>query len=189
MGLLRTQSKRTRSQMSTLTEADKSLLRALEAKIQKHIRCTAEGQTLSLVEARKLFIASLSHGLIRKQLVLAKRDIYYMCRDLFPSVISVHRARQLLGEELGVDVNDLCICQAPKGLMSGSLSFRDEMNQTLSLNLCGPYAHIPIRPERLRDISTTAKLILVIEKECAFQSLIATSQFKQLRQSLVVLTG
>lgn len=138
------------------------IISKLEQTVIAFIKACALKQKQSLVTLRQAYIASLSHDLLRSDLLLTKRDIYYLCRTLFPNVSSVNYTVSILSRSLCVTANNLNIVAAPKGLITGPLSYIGEHNEFVYVTLFGPNGVlVPSRPERLRQISTSASLILV----------------------------
>lgn len=149
----------------TTINRNHAILEALEVIIADEIR-SLSGSTkqLSLSSLRTMYLASTSHDLIRTENTCTKRDIYYCIRTLFPSVSTVERALLSLCRELDIESNDLGIVSAPKGLISGPLSFVGEQNDLVVVNHFGGNGIlIPVRPERLRSVSTNARLLLVYD--------------------------
>ncbi len=159
---------------------DHAILNALEMIIANNIRILANDTHLSLLSLRTLFLACISHDLVRNENTCTKRDICYSLRSLFPSVPTVQRTISSLCRELGIEANDLGIVAAPKGLVSGPLTYTGEQNEIVVVNHFGPSGVlIPVRPERLRDVSTTAKAILVYVAS-RFVALYSTNSLKRL---------
>lgn len=112
--------------------------------------------------ARIAYLAALGCEAMCARRLLTKRDIYYMCRVLFPSVAAVDRALHLLEAALGAKRNDLNIVSAPKGIVCGRVSFTDEFGATV--NVAAFHTDgvlVPARPERLSYVRPDAHAILV----------------------------
>lgn len=138
------------------------IIDGLECVILQFVRSLASLQRLTLIDLRKAYIASVSHNLLRSGLTITKRDVYYQCRLLFPNPEVVDNVLSLLGRLLSVCTNDLNIIPAPKGIVTGPLSYIDEHKNQVNVALFGPNGTlIPSRPERLEQLSTSAQLILV----------------------------
>lgn len=119
-------------------------------------------QQTPLAALRLAYLASLSHLHIRQNRLLTKRDVYYMCRPLFPNTFVVDRTLEALSKLLHIPRNDLCIVAAPKGLVSGTIAYVDEAHDFVSVTMFGPDGCIiPSRPERISQVSTDACAILV----------------------------
>lgn len=114
------------------------------------------------VALRIAYLASVCHSNISRGCVLTKRDIYYMCSALFPSPATVDRALAILAADLDVPRNDLNVVAAPKGLVSGCLSFVDEEGNAVNVGMFSEQGClIPSRPERAASIETDADALVV----------------------------
>ena len=84
-----------------------------------------------------------------------------MCRTLFPSQQTADTALSALGKRICIHTNDLNIVAAPKGIVTGPITYVGEHVDQVDLALFGPQGNlIPPRPERLRDLKCHAHLIL-----------------------------
>lgn len=116
----------------------------------------------SIVALRMAYLAAIAHNQIQSESILTKRDVYYMCRSIFPNPESVDRALTILSKETGIMRNDLNIVAAPKGLVSGNLSFIDENGHYVDIaKFSGDGCLIPPRPERICEVKTQAKAIVM----------------------------
>lgn len=111
---------------------------------------------------RIAYLAALACEAMCARRLLTKRDIYYMCRILFPSVATVDRALRILELALGAMPNGLNIVSAPKGIVCGRVSFTDEFGATVDVAAFhADGALVPARPDELRHICAAPHAILV----------------------------
>lgn len=115
-------------------------------------RRTKLGRAIALV-----YLASLAHTNVRSNKVLTKRDLYYMRRDLFPSMQVVQRTLDWLSRALDTPATHLHIVAAAKGLVAGPLTFTDESHARVSVGAFLPdAAFIPARSHLVTDVSFDA---------------------------------
>lgn len=116
----------------------------------------------TVTQIRALYLAAVSYQLVKNGITITKRDLYYMCRALFVSPSSIDRTLAALSLKLGIQRNDLNIVAAPKGIVSGPVSYVGEGGEMVNVGMFGSLGClIPSRPERLTQLSTTAECIIV----------------------------
>lgn len=116
----------------------------------------------NLPSLRIAYLASLSHTTIHEARILTKRDVYYICRPLFPNPASVDRALAALAAALNLPRNHLNIVAAPKGIVTGRVAFVDEHGHAIDLSLfAADGCLVPPRPERITDLTTDACAVVV----------------------------
>lgn len=109
-----------------------------------------------------VYLAAITHGAMRSRRLVTKRDVYYMCRALFPNTGTVDRILCILERALGAQRNSLNVVAAPKGIVCGRIHFVDESGAAIDVGAF--YTEgvlIPARPERLRCIDVRARAVLV----------------------------
>lgn len=111
---------------------------------------------------RFIYLTALSHRNIVRSTTLTKRDVYYMCRALFPRPEMVDRTVDILATFVDVPRDDLALVAAPKGMVAGPVIFVDETNCRIDAALfAGEGCLIPCRPSRMQSATTQATAILV----------------------------
>lgn len=116
----------------------------------------------TLSSLRIAYLAALARDAIASNCLLTKRDVYYLCRALFPDMRTVDRTLASLERMLRIARNDLNVVAAPKGLVSGPVSFVDEASCAVNVALFDMDAVlIPPRPERMRNVVVNAQAIIV----------------------------
>lgn len=114
------------------------------------------------VALRVAYLASLAIKNIEESKLTTKRDICYLCRPLFANVAVVQRALSLLADIVSVETHDLNIVAAAKGLVTGPVTFVDEVGCQVDVARFGTQGcFIPARPEKMRCIEVRASGILV----------------------------
>lgn len=140
----------------------KCILRTEDGRVFHHVIPSLTFRCSDLVALRVAYLASLSHNLILHQKLITKRDVYYMCRALFPNPESVDRALMHLASISNAHRNELHIIAAPKGLVAGNVSYCDGAGNLIDVSMFGNEGClIPARPERMLNIIMDAKAILV----------------------------
>lgn len=111
---------------------------------------------------RIAYAASLSHECITTNNVISKRDVYYLCRQLFPKETLVDTTLKCLASIVNVDRNDLNIVAAAKGFVAGRVVFVEESGCRVDVSMFGSQGClIPARPDRMSDVSVDAIAVLV----------------------------
>lgn len=116
----------------------------------------------TLSSLRIAYLAALARDAVLSNCLLTKRDVYYLCRALFPTMQVVDRTLASLERMLDVARNDLHVVAAPKGLVSGPVSFVDESSCAVNVAMFDADAVlVPMRPERMLTVVVNARAILV----------------------------
>lgn len=111
---------------------------------------------------RDAFIAATAHSLLLAGDILTKRDVYYLVTALFGNQSNADAAVERVALAVECHRNDLNIVAAPKSLVAGSLSFVSEDDHLIHVAGFGPAGLlIPARPERIKNITTSALFVLV----------------------------
>lgn len=119
-------------------------------------------KALALARHRDAFVAATAHALLLAGAVLTKRDVYYLATALFGSQGNADAALQRVTLATQCHRNDLNIVAAPKSLVAGDLEFVSEDDYVIKVSGFGAAGLlIPARPERIKQISTNAKFVLV----------------------------
>lgn len=116
----------------------------------------------TITSMRIAYLASISHEATRANKLISKRDVYYLCRALFPKETIVDTALKSLAAIVNVERNELSIIAAVKGLVAGRISFVEESGCRVDVSMFGPQGClIPARPERITDVVIDAIAVLV----------------------------
>lgn len=115
-----------------------------------------------MTSLRIAYLATVAHTNILEERILTKRDIYYICPQLFANPAFVDRALATLSVGLNIPRNDLNIVAAPKGIVSGCVAFVEEDGHEVNVAMFSSEGClIPPRPERMQNVTTDACAIVV----------------------------
>jgi meiotic recombination protein SPO11 len=176
--------------MTTFCSAE-DVCAGLEVCILEYLRLisSSPGKIFLLAKHRDAFVAAHAVRLLRSGLTASKRDVYYMCRQLFQRQENASASIHRVAAAIGIHSNNLNIVAAQKGLVAGSISFVGEQGEITDVALFGSSGIlIPSRPERLTHIQTSASFILVVEKETVFLQLACSSPLLE-EHACILITG
>ncbi|KAH7042688.1 Spo11/DNA topoisomerase VI subunit A [Macrophomina phaseolina] len=133
-------------------------------------------------------ILEIVHEALITDRVISKREIYYRHPALFTTQVIVDRYIDDIAYTFGTYRSLLNVCAAAKGLVSGPVSIQKGDN-TVFQKLDDHAGHLIPNNDGEGIIQTTAKWILVVEKEALFRSISASSSWEVLRHQGVMVTG
>ena len=113
-----------------------------------------------------------------------KRDLYYSNINLFAHQGFVDECLINISCMLGVPRNSLHILSSAKGLIYGGLKYINHKNFTI--NCFDQVTQVPSEIESIQIVQSTARFILVIEKEATFQRLAEHGFHERLGHSLII---
>ncbi|XP_024515669.1 meiotic recombination protein SPO11-1 isoform X2 [Selaginella moellendorffii] len=154
-------------------------------------RCEAQ-ENLSLQTSGRRILAMLRvlqivQSLLQQGKHASKRDLYYTDPGLFKDQATVNQALIDISVRLKCTRSSLHVVSVGKGLIMGSLRFKDA-DRTIDCSVCKSRGYpIPTDAKMVTDISSCAEYIIVVEKETVFQRL-ANDGFCR-KNNCIVLTG
>ncbi|GFR88742.1 meiotic recombination protein SPO11 [Elysia marginata] len=138
--------------------------------------------------ATMMRILQLIYRLIQENRFCTKRDIFYQYPDLYKYQSSIDRIVNDVACMLKVPRWDLHILATSKGLVGGDIQFTNEEGSYFDCSCSTAGIQIPAHSKDMQNISTSAKFVLVVEKDATFQKLMG-EQFCQKMKPAILITG
>ncbi|XP_017093556.2 meiotic recombination protein W68 [Drosophila bipectinata] len=117
------------------------------------------------------------------------RGLYYGDPELVRSQNRMARARLDVCRMLSTSPMHLGVLAASKGLVAGDIQFQMTDGGVLDCNVYGGAVALPTNPENVERMVTQADLVLVVEKESVFQSLLSRNIFSTFGGRFILITG
>ncbi|KAH8270863.1 hypothetical protein KR018_007632 [Drosophila ironensis] len=117
------------------------------------------------------------------------RGLYYSDPQLMLSQSRVAAARLDVCRMLNTSPLQLGVLAASKGLIAGDIKLLMTNGDVMDCNAYGGAMTLPTNPENVERIETQADLLLVVEKESVFESLLSRNTVAALGRSVVLITG
>ncbi|KAH8253361.1 hypothetical protein KR032_005067 [Drosophila birchii] len=117
------------------------------------------------------------------------RGLYYGNPQLFRSQSKMATARMDVCRMLGTSPLQLGVLAASKGLMAGNVRLLMVNGDVLDCSSYGGAMILPTDPEKVESIETQAELVVIVEKESVFESLVSRNIFATFGRSLILITG
>ncbi|KAH8316673.1 hypothetical protein KR067_012888 [Drosophila pandora] len=117
------------------------------------------------------------------------RGLYYGDPELFLSQNRMARARLDVCRMLSTSPMHLGVLAASKGLVAGDVQFLMTNGDVLDCSVYGGAVTLPRNPENVERMETQADLVLVVEKESVFESLLSRNIFATFGRRFILITG
>ncbi|KAK4565817.1 endodeoxyribonuclease [Recurvomyces mirabilis] len=134
-------------------------------------------------------ILELIHSSLCTGITISKRDIYYRDPALFGNQRHVDRYVDDIAFTFGVPRSALNVTAMAKGLVAGAVSFSRRDGSTVTTSADREGLLVPSLKDILSVDLTSAKWVIVIEKEASFRSSAASSFWDRLSSEGVLITG
>lgn len=115
-----------------------------------------------------------------------KRELYYRNLELFSTQTESDTALNDISYMLGYPLWKIGVLSSPKGLIAGDLRLVYEEKEILYTK--NKVMTVPADLADIKDLSSDASLILIIEKDTVFQRLIDDGIFTKFDQSIILIT-
>lgn len=134
-------------------------------------------------------LLEIVHGCVSEERLMTKRDIYYQNVNVFRKQSTVDRLVDDLAATLKVKRSSLNVVAAGKGLVYGHLVVHMGNDETIDCrnNIAGTVIPLSLSIRRL-DLADTVRVILVVEKEAVFRTLLDTTT-ESFKSQFIILTG
>ncbi|XP_037101441.1 meiotic recombination protein SPO11 [Syngnathus acus] len=119
-----------------------------------------------------LKILSISYKLVQSNSYATKRDIYYTHPQLFGSQKTVDKLVDDVACMLKIPRRSLHVFATSKGLISGDLCYLEKDGTRIDCHSNSAPVAVSSNIEGIRNIVSSAKFILVVEKDATFQRLL-----------------
>ncbi|KAK6632089.1 hypothetical protein RUM44_007119 [Polyplax serrata] len=174
-----------RNEMPYITSHSISTQMRLKGRQMKSIKFGCHKGCLRFVMI--LFLLSKVHRLLMTNKTSTKRELYYKNVQIFQSQQEVDRSVKYITQLLKTPSWELGIMATSKGLVYGPLSLHFKNGHTINCSIKGGVS-IPPNIFDVIGLSSSAKWVLIIEKDATFQSLIDGETVSRLG-SCIIITG
>ena len=130
---------------------------------------------------------SVCYSLLQNDKYATKRDIYYSNVNFFKSQHVVDEAISNISCMLCVPRHSLHVLSSSKGFVGGSLSFKDSEGNTINCDV-SEGVQVPCHIDGLHDFESSAKYVLIVEKEAIYKRLMEEKLNEKLGPC-IILTG
>ena len=128
---------------------------------------------------------SVCYTLLQNDKYATKRDIYYSNVNFFKSQHVVDEAISNISCMLRVPRYTLHVLSSSKGFVGGALKFKDSEENTINCDI-GEGVQIPCHIDGLHDFKSSAKYVLIIEKEAIYKRLMEEKLCEKLGPCIII---
>ncbi|XP_068609581.1 meiotic recombination protein SPO11 [Brachionichthys hirsutus] len=133
-------------------------------------------------------ILSVTYRLVQSNKYATKRDIYYNHTQLFGSQRTVDRIVDDISCMLKVPRRSLHVLATSKGLVSGDLSYMEDDGTRIDCHSSSAAVAVSSNIDGIRNIVSSAKFVLIVEKDATFQRLL-DEDFCSKLSPCIIITG
>ncbi|CAO2577483.1 Meiotic recombination protein SPO11 [Lemmus lemmus] len=119
-----------------------------------------------------LKILSMIYKLVQSNTYATKRDIYYTDSQLFGNQAAVDKIIDDISCMLKVPRRSLHVLSTSKGLIAGNLRYTEEDGTRVQCPCSATATAVPSNIQGIRNLTTDAKFLLIVEKDATFQRLL-----------------
>jgi meiotic recombination protein SPO11 len=147
-------------------------------------------RNLSSVEsvAQMAGVMRITNEILRKDIHVTKRDLFYTDVALFETQRTSDSLIEDLGAMLQVTRNSLNIVASAKGKVIGRLTFREDGDLIDCTKGVGGHSITPMI-DKISDMESDAEVVLLIEKDAAFQRLAEDKFFNYIPSIVITASG
>ncbi|XP_067448807.1 meiotic recombination protein SPO11 isoform X1 [Thunnus thynnus] len=138
--------------------------------------------------AQILKMLSVIYRLVQSNSYATKRDIYYNNTQLFGSQKTVDNIVDDISCMLKVPRRSLHVLATSKGLISGDLCYMEEDGTRIDCHSSSAAVAVSSNIGGIRDIVSSAKFVLIVEKDATFQRLL-DDDFCTKLSPCIIITG
>ncbi|CAI5648010.1 unnamed protein product [Oreochromis niloticus] len=138
--------------------------------------------------AQILKILSVIYRLVQSNSYATKRDIYYNNTKLFGSQKAVDSIVDDISCMLKVPRRSLHVLATSKGLISGDLCYMEEDGTRIDCNSSSTAVSVSSNISGIKNIVSSAKFVMIIEKDATFQRLL-DDDFCTKLSPCIIITG
>ncbi|XP_053704713.1 meiotic recombination protein SPO11 [Synchiropus splendidus] len=136
--------------------------------------------------AQFLRILSIIYGLVQTNSYATKRDIYYNDTQLFGTQSTVDNIVDDAACMLMVPRRSLHVLATAKGLISGDLCYREEDGTRIDCSSSAAAVAVSSNVDGIKDIVSSAKFVLIVEKDATFQRLLDDDFCTKLSRCIII---
>ncbi|XP_077191798.1 meiotic recombination protein SPO11 isoform X1 [Paroedura picta] len=132
-----------------------------------------------------LKILSVIYKMVQTNIYATKRDIFYTDTQCFGNQRVVDNIINDISCMLKIPRRSLHILSTSKGCIAGNLSYVEEDGTKVNCT-CNTMTAVPSNVEGMRNLSTDAEFILIVEKDATFQRLLDDNFCNKLSPSIMI---
>ncbi|XP_060931078.1 meiotic recombination protein SPO11 [Limanda limanda] len=136
--------------------------------------------------AQILKILSVIYKLVQSNSYATKRDIYYNNTQLFVSQTTVDSIVDDISCMLKVPRRSLHVLATSKGLIAGDLCYMEEDGTRIDCHSSSAGVAVSSNIAGIRNIVSSAKFVLIVEKDATFQRLLDDDFCTKLRPCIII---
>lgn len=136
-----------------------------------------------------MYLIEAIYRLLATNSSATKREIYYKNADFFVTQNAVSTALNDICLMLGAYPWELNIHSSTKGIMVGAIVLIAPDNQEIDFSLHMSGTVLPSNVTDIKGIRTTAKFLLIVEKDTVFKRLVQDGIFEKLGSDMILITA
>ncbi|NXA95743.1 SPO11 protein, partial [Melanocharis versteri] len=178
-----------------LTVANRTDWRNIEFKdsvgLQMMPDCTAKQIRSDCPQSAKRFalmlkILSMIYKMVQSNTYATKRDIYYSDTLLFGSQSVVDEIINDISCMLKIPRRSLHVLSTTKGFVAGNLSYTEEDGTKVNCTCSATVFTVPSNVQGIKNLTSRAKFILIVEKDATFQRLLDDDFFNKVSPCIMI---
>ncbi|NXB12092.1 SPO11 protein, partial [Cnemophilus loriae] len=178
-----------------LTVANRTDWRNIEFKdsvgLQMRPGCTAKQIRSDCPQTAKRFalmlkILSMIYKMVQSNTYATKRDIYYSDTLLFGSQSVVDQIINDISCMLKIPRRSLHVLSTTKGFVAGNLSYTEEDGTKVNCTCSATVLTVPSNVQGIKNLTSCAKFILIVEKDATFQRLLDDDFFNKVSPCIMI---
>ncbi|XP_066417870.1 meiotic recombination protein SPO11 [Molothrus aeneus] len=136
--------------------------------------------------ALMLKILSMIYKMVQSNTYATKRDIYYSDTLLFGSQSVVDQIINDISCMLKIPRRSLHVLSTTKGFVAGNLSYTEEDGTKVNCTCSATAVTVPSNVQGIKNLSSHAKFILIVEKDATFQRLLDDDFFSKVSPCIMI---
>ncbi|XP_055847854.1 meiotic recombination protein W68 [Episyrphus balteatus] len=136
-----------------------------------------------------MYVLSEVYHLLVTGLTCTERELYYKDPDLFKNQAAINFAVKDVCSILNASPWELGIRQSSKGLIAGAINIHMSDNSVINCYFNDRPNLIPNDIQAITFLETTAKFVLIVEKDTIFQKFLQQNILRNLNSDIILITG
>ncbi|NXO68854.1 SPO11 protein, partial [Phainopepla nitens] len=136
--------------------------------------------------ALTLKILSVIYKMVQSNTYATKRDIYYSDTLLFGSQSVVDQIINDISCMLKIPRRSLHVLSTTKGFVAGNLSYTEEDGTKVNCTCSATAVTVPSNVQGIKNLTSHAKFILIVEKDATFQRLLDDDFFNKVSPCIMI---
>ncbi|XP_070570118.1 meiotic recombination protein SPO11-like [Ptychodera flava] len=133
-----------------------------------------------------LQVIAMCYKLVQGNTFSTKRDMYYYDTKLFGSQSVLDDIIDNISCMIQVPRESLHILAASKGWVAGDLHYKEGESNLVDCSVTKTGIAIPANINTISDITSSAKMVLIVEKDAIFQKLLDEKLFEKIPECIMV---